>query len=89
MQALKAFLGRRWPGGAGGDRPAYSISLGQSFLLYNIMELQSPGALRRMESRMKKDKNQRFYIRPSRVIPRGGSINIGEILKNMTKEATR
>ena len=59
------------------------------FIMYNLMELQNPGSLRRMESRMKKDNNQEFYISPKRVIPRGGTINIGEIISNMHKEATR
>ena len=59
------------------------------FIMYNLMELQNPGSLRRMESRMKKDNNQEFYISPKRVITRGGTINIGEIISNMHKEVTR
>ena len=59
------------------------------FIMYNLMELQTPGSLRRMESNMKKDNNQEFYISPKRVIPRGGTINIGEIISNMHKEANR
>ena len=56
------------------------------FILYNLMELQNPGSLRRMETRMKKENNQEFYISPKRVIPRGGTIDIGEIISNMSKE---
>ena len=59
------------------------------FLLYNIQELHSPGYLRRLEGRLKKEHKTGFYIRPSRVIPRGGTINIPKILKNMVEEATK
>ena len=52
-------------------------------ILYNIQEWQNPGYLRRLERRMDRDYNQRFYIPPSRVIPRGGSVNLPKILERM------
>ena len=55
-------------------------------ILYNIQEWQNPGYLRRLERRMDRDYNQRFYIPPSRVIPRGGSINLPKILQRMVGE---
>ena len=59
------------------------------FILYNLMELQNPGSTRRMEQNMKKNNNQQFYIPPSRVIPSGGTLNIGEIISNMGSELTK
>ena len=59
------------------------------FILYNLMELQNPGSTRRMETNMKKNNNQQFYLAPSRVIPRGGTLNIGEIISNMGSELTK
>ena len=59
------------------------------FILYNLMELQNPGSTRRMETNMKKNNNQQFHISPSRVIPRGGTLNIGEIISNMGSEINR
>ena len=38
---------------------------------------------------MKRNNNQQFYISPSRVIPRGGTLNIGEIINNMGSEINR
>ena len=59
------------------------------FILYNLMELQNPGSTKRMETNMKRNNNQQFYISPSRVIPRGGTLNIGEIINNMGSEINR
>ena len=42
-------------------------------ILYNIQELSNPGYIKRMENRIRKKSNQRFYLPPSRVIPRGGT----------------
>ena len=58
-------------------------------ILYNIKEWQSPGYLRRMERRLKKDHNQRFYIPPSRVIKRGGDVNPINILEKMYEQGTK
>jgi len=55
-------------------------------ILYNIQEWQNPGYLRRLERRMDRDFNQRFYIPPSRVIPRGGSANLPKIIQRMFEE---
>lgn len=45
---------------------------------FQIQEMLNPGFLRRMESRMKKDNNQRFLIAPSSVIPYGGGNRLFE-----------
>ena len=58
-------------------------------ILYNIQEWQNPGYLKRLERRMLKEHDQRFYIRPSRVIRRGGDANIPRIISNMIGEATK
>jgi hypothetical protein len=55
-------------------------------ILYNLSEWSNPGYLQRMEKRMKKDYNQEFYIKPSRVIKKGGTLNLPEILMNMGSE---
>ena len=39
---------------------------------YRLQEMMNPGYLRRMERRLKKDKQQEFFVPPSSVIPRGG-----------------
>ena len=41
-------------------------------IMYRMQEAISPGYLRRMEQRAKRDNNQEFIIPPSQVIPRGG-----------------
>jgi hypothetical protein len=41
-------------------------------LVYRAQEAMNPGYLRRMERRVKKDKDQEYLIPPSSVIPRGG-----------------
>ena len=41
-------------------------------LLYHVREWMSPGTLRRMERKMKKDFNQDMLISPSRHIRKGG-----------------
>lgn len=41
-------------------------------LLYHVREMQSPGTLRRMERRMKKEFGQEFLFPPSQFIRRGG-----------------
>ena len=53
------------------------------------MELQNPGSTKRMETNMNRNNTQQFYISPSRVIPRGGTLNIGEIINNMGSEINR
>ena len=58
-------------------------------ILYNIKEWQNPGYLKRMEKRLKKETNQKFYISPSRVIKRGGDPNIPGIVGKMIKEASK
>ena len=58
-------------------------------ILYNIQEWQNPGYLKRLERKMQKDYDQRFYIPPSRVIKRGGDGNLPRIISNMIGEATR
>ena len=58
-------------------------------ILYNIQEWQNPGYLRRLERRMDRDYNQRFYIPPSRVIKRGGDVNPINILEKMYEQGTK
>jgi hypothetical protein len=41
-------------------------------ILYQIQEMANPGYLRRMESRLQRENNQKFLVPPSRVVPRGG-----------------
>jgi hypothetical protein len=41
-------------------------------ILYHLQEMASPGYLRRVERRMKKEYNQEHIIPPSTVIKRGG-----------------
>lgn len=45
---------------------------------YQIQEYLSPGYLRRMERRMKRENNQEFLIPPSQAIPRGGGDRLFE-----------
>jgi hypothetical protein len=41
-------------------------------ILYRLQEMSNPGYLRRMEHRVKREKNQEFILPPSQVIPYGG-----------------
>jgi len=41
-------------------------------LTYRLQEMMNPGYLKRMERKLKKEKQQEFLIPPSSVIPRGG-----------------
>ncbi len=47
-------------------------------LLYHVREWMSPGTLRRMERKMKKDFNQDMLISPSRHIRKGGGFLLGK-----------
>lgn len=58
-------------------------------ILYNLKEWQNPGYLRRMERRLEREFDQRFYIPPSRVIKRGGDINLINIMEKMYDEASK
>ncbi len=50
------------------------------FILHRIREGMNPGYLRRMERRIERENDQRFFIEPSRTVPRGGGI-IGDVTK--------
>jgi hypothetical protein len=48
-------------------------------ILYELQEMANPGYLRRMESRIMRENDQRFFIPPSQQIPYGGSLgSIGQ-----------
>tara|TARA_R100001594_G_scaffold78294_3_gene112905 strand:+ start:33011 stop:35650 length:2640 start_codon:yes stop_codon:yes gene_type:complete len=51
----------------------YTKMIMDYLILYNIQEMANPGYVKRMEKRLNKKNNQRFYLSPSRVIPRGGT----------------
>ena len=46
--------------------------------LYQIQEALSPGFLRRFERTVEKQNNQKFLVRPSAAVPRGGGDRIFE-----------
>ena len=41
-------------------------------IFYQLQEMVNPGYLERMEAGFKSSRGQKFFIPPSRVIPRGG-----------------
>ena len=41
-------------------------------MLYQVQEILNPGYLRRMERRIKRKTNQKFWLKPSEVVRRGG-----------------
>ena len=47
-------------------------------IFFQLQEWASPGYLRRVERRMKRENNQSFIIPPSRTIPRGGGSRLFE-----------
>lgn len=47
-------------------------------IMYQLQEYMNPGYLRRMESRIKRDNDQKFFIPPSSVIPYGGGSRMFE-----------
>lgn len=47
-------------------------------ILYQLQEMANPGYLRRMETRMKNENEQQFFIPPSTTIPYGGGDEILE-----------
>jgi hypothetical protein len=47
-------------------------------IFYQLQEMSNPGYLERMERNLRDDQNQRFFIPPSRTIPRGGGDDIFE-----------
>lgn len=42
-------------------------------ILYELQEMANPGYLRRMESRIMRENDQRFFVPPSQQVPYGGS----------------
>lgn len=42
-------------------------------ILYNMQEAMNPGYLSRMESRIKRENNQEFLVKPSSIVPHGGN----------------
>ena len=42
--------------------------------LYELQEMVNPGYLRRMESRIMRENDQRFFVPPSQEVPYGGSL---------------
>jgi hypothetical protein len=47
-------------------------------IFYQLQEMSNPGYLERMESSLRNDQNQRFFIPPSDTIPRGGGDDLFE-----------
>lgn len=47
-------------------------------VLYQVQEWLNPGSLRRMEKRIEKEQNQKFFVRPSSAIPYGGGDRVFE-----------
>ncbi len=47
-------------------------------IFYQLQEIMNPGYLKRMESRIKRDNDQTFYIPPSSTMPRGGGNRLFE-----------
>lgn len=43
-------------------------------ITYNMMEMASPGALKRMEANLMKNTEQEYFVKPSSVVPYGGGM---------------
>lgn len=50
-------------------------------VLFQVQEMMNPGYLRRFEQRVQKENGQRFIIKPSEAIPRGGGNRLLEGLR--------
>ena len=50
-------------------------------ILYQLQEMANPGYLQRMEARIARENDQRFYLPPSSVIPYGGGDRVLEAVR--------
>jgi hypothetical protein len=64
----------------------YTRMVTDYLILHNLREMANPGYLRRLEKRIEKDQAQSYIISPSKVIPKGGSLNPFEIGGNIAAE---
>ena len=64
----------------------YTRMITDYFILHNLREMANPGYLKRLEKRIEKDQAQSYIIAPSRVIPKGGTLNPIEIGGNIAAE---
>ena len=55
-----------------GQNLFYTKALLDYLIFFQLQEVANPGYLRRMEQGFKSSRGQKFFIPPSRVIPRGG-----------------
>jgi len=66
----------------------YTKLVFDSMAFNSFQEFLSPGYLSRLERTLKKSKDQEFFVKPSRVTPRGGGSPLGN-LKRLGKELAR
>tara|TARA_R100000234_G_scaffold46829_1_gene27980 strand:+ start:2610 stop:5357 length:2748 start_codon:yes stop_codon:yes gene_type:complete len=64
----------------------YTKMLVDYLILYNLMEMANPGSLRKKEKRQRKKYKQDYLVRPSQVIPRGGTYDLTEILEGLKEQ---
>lgn len=59
----------------------YTRSALDYMFLYQLQESVNPGYLRRLESRLKRENDQKFLVPPSKLIPRGGGDRLLEAIR--------